>query len=178
MKNSAPLKAIVAIVVACYPFAIFYAIKNGCGSVAIAILLGAIILGFFLNRQKILLCAGLFVLIASAISQKAEFVKLYPVVMNFTVMAIFSFSLMRKPFVQIIGERMRGTLPPKGIEYARKATIAWSLFMLFLTLVSLATVFMSDACWAVFNGLLSYVLIALMFLVEYLVRRKALQDVY
>ena len=178
MKNNAPVRAASAAVVACYPFAVFFAIKNGCGDAAVAVLLGAVLLGFFLNRQKILLFCGISILALSAVFRRAELVKLYPVVMNFTVMAIFALSLKRKPLVQIIGERMRGTtLPSEGIEYARKATLAWAAFMLFLGLCSLATVFMQNEVWAVFNGFLSYILIALMFFCEHLARRKVLKNV-
>lgn len=177
MKNNAPIKAFVAAAVACYPFAVFYAIKSERLGAAIAVLLGAALLGFFLNRQKVLLFGGISVVALSAVFRRAELVKLYPVVMNFTVMAAFALSLKKKPLVQIIGERMRGTLPPQGIEYARKATLAWAAFMLFLGLCSLATVFMPNEIWAAFNGFLSYILIALMFLFEYLARRKALKDV-
>lgn len=177
MKNNAPVRAAAAAAVACYPFAVFFAIKNGCGGAAVAVLLGAVLLGFFLNRQKILLFGGISILAISAVFRRAELVKLYPVVMNFTVMAIFALSLKRKPLVQIIGEKMRGALPPEGIEYARKATLAWAAFMLFLGLCSLATVFMQNEVWAVFNGFLSYILIALMFFCEYLARRKVLKNV-
>lgn len=177
MKSSAPVKAIAAAAVACYPFAVFFAIKSGCGEAAVAVLTIAVLLGFFINRQKILLVGGISVIALSAVLGRAELVKFYPVVMNFTVMAVFALSLKKKPLVQIIGEKMRGALPQKGVEYARKATFAWAVFMFFLALCSLATVFMPNEVWAAFNGFLSYVLIALMFFFEYLARRKALKDV-
>ncbi|MBO7521535.1 MAG: hypothetical protein J6T16_04775, partial [Opitutales bacterium] len=103
-------------------------------------------------------------------------VKFYPAAMNFAAMSMFALSLFKKPLVQIIGEKTRGELPPRGVAYARKATIAWAVFMLFLAACSAATVFMADEVWAIFNGFVSYILIAIMFALEYIARKRFLKE--
>ncbi|MBR4597104.1 MAG: hypothetical protein IKO42_01760 [Opitutales bacterium] len=175
--NSRPAakKILAAAVAAAYPFAILCALKSGGGLAAVAaVLLAAAVAGFFLNGQKFMLLCALAVIAAAVILRRAEFVKIYPVAMNFAFMSAFALSLFKKPLVQTIAEKTRGKLPPEGVEYARKATVAWFFFMLFLTLCSAATLFASDEVWAVFNGFVSYVLIALMFLAEYIARKNCL----
>ena len=45
-----------------------------------------------------------------------------------------------------------------------------------LTGISCITVFLSTEIWALFNGLISYILIGLMFVAEFIVRRKVLKN--
>ena len=176
--NSRPAAAKIAagVFLAAYPFAVLLALKSGSFGAVAAILALAAALGFFANRQKILLLCGLGVVCAACVLKSAAAVKMYPVVMNFAVMAMFALSLLKKPLVQIIGEKMLGGLPPRGVVYARKVTIAWAIFMLFLTACSAATVFMPDEVWAVFNGFAAYILIAIMFALEYIARKRFLKE--
>ena len=172
----APQKIVACVFLVAYPFAVLYALKRGGFGAVAAILALAAVVGFFVNRQKILLLCGLGVVCVALALRSAVAVKFYPVAMNFAVMAMFALSLLKKPLVQIIGERMQGALPPRGVIYARKATIAWAFFMLFLTACSAATVFMPDEVWAVFNGFVSYILIAIMFALEYIARKRFLKE--
>ena len=71
---------------------------------------------------------------------------------------------------------MKGKLSEKGIVYAKKATYAWVIFMYALTCISCITVFLSTEIWALFNGLISYILIGVMFAAEFVVRRKVLKN--
>ena len=176
-SRRAAKKILAGAFAAAYPFAILFAIKSGGGLAAVAaVLFVAAIAGLFFNGQKILFLCGMCVIAAAVAFRRAEFAKLYPVAMNFTVMSAFGLSLFKKPLVQIIGEKMHGKLPPRGVLYARKATIAWALFMLFLTACSAATLFASDEVWAVFNGFVSYILIAAMFAIEYIARKRFFKE--
>ncbi len=68
-------------------------------------------------------------------------------------------------------------LPPQGEKYTRQVTLAWTLFFAAMALVSTALFFMAPlATWSVFANFLTLPLVALMFVVEYAVRRRVLPD--
>lgn len=113
-------------------------------------------------------------ILAAALFFTAEpiFLKLYPVLMNTAVAGIFFSSLFKKPLIAVFAEKMGYVLDDAGHAYTHKATIAWGIFMSANALVSLGTVFTHLHFWAIYNGGISYLLIGLMMLGEYCVRRK------
>ena len=95
----------------------------------------------------------------------------YPVVVNFLLFLMFFTSLFQKETViQKIARAMEPDIKPKALEYTRKLTYVWAVFTFLNWLVSVATVFMSEAVWALYNGFISYLLIGMFFAVEYIVR--------
>lgn len=175
MRANSAVKAALSIFAAAYPFVVFFAIREGFSLPALsAILLVVLIVNFILYGRLVVLIFGLLLLLLIALSRSFECFKLYPVFMNLSFALIFGFSLLKKPLVQGIAERLRGALPPEEVAYARKATAAWCIFLSCLTAISFATLFAPLEVWTVFNGMISYILIALMFAAEYLVRRKVL----
>jgi|GEM_PF-1066294 len=63
-------------------------------------------------------------------------------------------------------------LPPEGVRYCRRVTLAWCLF--FALNGGLATALAlraPGAAWAIYTGGVSYVLVGLLFAAEYVVRR-------
>ena len=63
-------------------------------------------------------------------------------------------------------------LSQKETEYTRKITYVWAGFTFVNFLISVATVFMSEVVWALYNGIISYTLVGFVFIVEYIVRRS------
>ena len=106
-------------------------------------------------------------------TDETVFLRLYPVLMNAAVGGIFAASLFGKPLLEIFAEKAGYALDAAGRRYARKATLAWAIFMAANTLVALATVFLPLSVWTIYNGGVSYALIGLMFAGEYCVRRRA-----
>ena len=106
------------------------------------------------------------------------FVKFYPVLVNLSLLAFFGFTLWRPPSfafrMACLGNKSLNTSPSfKAVErYCNKVTFAWCIFFIVNGLVSALTVFVgSDKIWSLYNGLISYILIGLFFIVEYLVRK-------
>ena len=106
------------------------------------------------------------------------FVKFYPVLVNLSLLAFFGFTLWRPPSfafrMACLGNKSLNTSPSfKAVErYCNKVTFAWCLFFVVNGSVSAFTVFVgSDKIWSLYNGLISYILIGLFFIVEYLVRK-------
>jgi uncharacterized membrane protein len=70
-----------------------------------------------------------------------------------------------------------GTLPIAHAHYAYKVTIAWVIFFALMILVSSLLFFLAPlASWSFFVNFLTLPLVALMFIVEFLVRRQVLTD--
>ena len=81
-----------------------------------------------------------------------------------------------EPLVTLMARRVHGgALSTRQVLYTRKVTIAWCAFFVATAAVSaLLFVLASAAVWSTFANLLTAPLVALMFVGEYLVRRRAL----
>lgn len=94
----------------------------------------------------------------------------------FTLLAIgFGRTLLagQVPMISGFAERVHGALAPELARYTRGATLAWTVFFGAMVATSLLLFFAAPIqWWSVFANLLTPLLIALMFLVEYLVRRR------
>ena len=102
--------------------------------------------------------------------------KLYPVMVSAVLLAVFGASLWRPPtVVERIARLADPQLSPQGVAYTRKVTIAWCAFFVANGAVSAATALWgSEQLWLLYNGLLSYLLIAALFAGEWMVRRRHL----
>ena len=99
------------------------------------------------------------------------FVKFYPVCANLTVFLVFFCSLFAKETViQKFAKMVDGELSENALKYTRNLTYIWCVLTFFNFVVSLVTVFLSEEIWALFNGLISYILIGTLFFVEYIIR--------
>lgn len=100
--------------------------------------------------------------------------KLYPVMVSAVLLAVFGASLWRGPTVIERIARMREPqLPPAGVAYTRKVTLAWCAFFVGNGALSAATaLWASEQLWLLYNGLLSYLLIGTFFVAEWLLRQR------
>ena len=99
--------------------------------------------------------------------------KLYPVIMNFCIFLIFFSSLFDKETVIQKFARISeggGELHPKTKAYTKNLTYIWCIYLLIQFFASVATLFLSDKIWMIFNGCVSYILLGLFFAIEYIVR--------
>jgi uncharacterized membrane protein len=108
----------------------------------------------------------------SVLANSTDAMLLYPVVVNVLLLALFSFTLVRPPSaIERIARLRTAEFPPSAVAYTRKATIAWAVFFALNATASLYTVLgASLETWALYNGLVSYLLIGCMFLGELAVR--------
>ena len=107
-------------------------------------------------------------------SNDQVFLKLYPVCMNGSLLILFGFSLLYPPsLIERFARLRHPDLSPSAVEYTRKVTWAWCGF--FLLNGSMAA-YTSFACsletWTLYNGLIAYGLIGLMFAGEYVARGR------
>jgi len=105
-------------------------------------------------------------------------VKLIPVIINVMMLWLFASTLARDkiPLITRFASLMRQDMPPAVIIYTRWATIAWSGYFLLMTLLLiLFAVYAPIQTWSFFSNILSYFLLATMFLAEFIVRRLFLR---
>ena len=84
-------------------------------------------------------------------------VKFYPVIANFTAFAVFfvsSFS--EETVIQKFAKMLEGgTLDDFTRNYTRRLTYVWCVFCFLNLSISIATVFMAEKWWALYNGFIS-----------------------
>jgi uncharacterized membrane protein len=98
--------------------------------------------------------------------------KLYPVLLNAAMLSVFTYSLFVPPsMVEQFARRCEPDLPPQSINYTRRVTQVWCIFFALNGAVALVTaLWASAATWSLYNGFIAYLLMGLLFAVEYGVR--------
>lgn len=99
--------------------------------------------------------------------------KLYPVLVNVVLLVVFGLSLVRGPSVaERIARLSEPDLDAYGQAYTRRVTQVWCAFFVINGSIALATaLWASDEVWALYNGLIAYLLIGTLMGGEWLVRR-------
>lgn len=122
----------------------------------------------------LLVAAGAALLaLASWWHGNAQAVKLYPVLVNAVLLAVFGWSLRRPPsVVERLARLQQPDLPTAAIAYTTRVTALWcGFFVLNGTVAAYTALYSSDAVWALYNGLLAYVFMGLLMAGEWLVRQ-------
>jgi len=119
--------------------------------------------------------AGTGMVVLLAILSNAMYpLKLYPVIVNATLLGLFGYSLVAPPSAVERIARMRDpNLPPQAISYTRRVTQVWCIFFVVNgTLAFYTALYASSAQWSLYNGLLAYILMGILFGGEYVIRRR------
>lgn len=102
---------------------------------------------------------------------------LYPLLVNFAFFVFFLISILNPPtIIEQIARRFSKEFNEHAVMYTRNVTKAWCLFFILNGSVSFISIFISDEWWLLYNGFISYILIACMFGVEYLFRIKVIEQ--
>ena len=107
----------------------------------------------------------------SVLANSAFLLKLYPVVMSLSFFTVFAYSLWKPPAVITLIAETRDQLTEKGRLYTESVTKIWCIFFLVNAAIAFWTIFLSDDYWLLYNGLISYVLMGVLFVCEWLIRR-------
>ncbi|MHB1676890.1 MAG: COG4648 family protein [Sulfuriferula sp.] len=84
----------------------------------------------------------------------------------------------RQPLCTQFAEIMHGPLSDKHIRYAHAVTVAWTAFFGTTILISTYLFFNYPlGIWSIFSNFIFLPLVILMFIVEYIVRKRALPEV-
>lgn len=139
------------------------------------LVIGAALLAWRMPQARYLAAAAAVLLVALGGLGHAELgMRAYPVAVNAVMLAIFLSSLWRGvPVIERLARLREPELPAAGIRYTRNVTWAWcGFFILNGTIASWTALYASLAAWTLYNGAISYGLIAVMFTGEWLVRHQ------
>jgi uncharacterized membrane protein len=100
--------------------------------------------------------------------------RFYPAIANAAMLLLFLWSLWSPPSViERLARLQHSDLPPEGVVYTRRVTQVWCGFFIVNGSIALATaLFSSVEIWSLYNGLIAYLLMGILFIGEYLVRIK------
>ena len=105
--------------------------------------------------------------------KKIMILKIYPPCCNLFYFLLFFVSLFTKEtVVQKIAKVLEGELSDEMMIYTRKLTYIWCIFTFFNFLISVATIFLSDKIWVLYNGCISYIIMGIIFVSEFIYRKK------
>lgn len=127
------------------------------------------------NWLKPVLLAGLVYAGIVVFFNQALGLRFYPVLVNLLFLFIFAQSLFRRQsLIEQIARIQQPDLPEKGIKYTRKVTQVWCVFFMVNGSLALYTgLFSNFETWTLYNGLIAYLLMGLLFLTEYWFRQRS-----
>jgi uncharacterized membrane protein len=161
-----------------YPFAVYYGLDHF-APWQFALLLGALWLARALSTPQRpggawLALAALGFCALLALSGSTQLLRWYPVLVNALLLGLFGASLRHgMPLVEGIARLSEPDLPPEAVAYTRRVTAVWCLFFLANGLVAASlTLWAPLAWWTLYNGLIAYLAMGLLFAGEWLVRQR------
>ncbi len=190
MMKSVAVKVLFTAISILYPLIVFCGLEfGGLSPRRLSLLLLAIAFFHFLNftRSKTSIdrgrTAALVVLIflcafVAFFLDNIIFIKFYPVLVNLSLLAFFGFTILRPPsfvfrMASLWDKSLANSPSRRAVErYCRNVTLVWCAFFIFNAGIATITVFKaSDRIWSLYNGLISYILMGVIFIVEILVRK-------
>lgn len=173
---SGVLKGLLVILFLLYPLAVYFGLTH-LGVAPVAMLLAVLgLLRMWTTKHTAmwplavlaLLCGGL-----SLVFQTEAWLKLYPVAMNAGALGIFAATLFRPPsFIERLARLMEPDLPESGVRWTRRVTEVWCVFFILNGSIALYTaLYCSMQVWALYNGLIAYVLMGILLGGEFVLRR-------
>ena len=114
--------------------------------------------------------------VVSVIGNALMPLKLYPVLVNAVMFVAFFVSLLSPASaIERIARLRDPDLPPAAVAYTRRVTQIWCGFFVFNGSAAFATAWWgTNEIWALYNGLIAYLLIGTLFSLEWLVRRRVM----
>lgn len=174
---SKPLTALVGAATLAYPLAVYAGLGRVEPKLMALALVALAAARAWATRQPLWLAAGVGTALLGLASWFGDAwlpLKLYPVLVNAVLLAVFALSLARPPSViERLARLTEPELPPAGVAYTRGVTQVWcAFFVLNGTLALVTAMWASPELWALYNGLIAYGLMGLLFFIEWLVRRR------
>lgn len=170
-------KGIVAIGLILYPFLVGYSLAHGQYIWVSSLLIVLGVLRLFSKGNALLWPLTGFAILCGSLSlilKDHAWLKLYPVFMSVGALSIFASTLIKPPsMIERFARLAEPNLPEAGVIWTRKVTIGWCIFFVLNALIALATVlFAPMQVWVLYNGFISYVLMGLLLLGEFILRKR------
>ncbi len=159
-----------------YPFLVGYSLSHGqfIWVSCLLILLGASRL--FSKKNNLMWPLTWFAIICGGLSlilKDHAWLKIYPVLMSIGALIIFASTLIKPPsMIERFARILEPDLPQSGVIWTKNVTMVWCGFFLINACIALFTVlFASTQTWVLYNGFISYILMGLLFLGEFILRK-------
>lgn len=162
-----------------YPVLVYLGLKR-LAPKAVALVLGAVLLARLLaglkgaGRLRLggVLLPPLALCLAAAYANRPEFILYLPVFTALAMLASFGFTLFRGPSaVEAFARLRKPEMSAEEIAYCRRVTVIWVVFFALNGGIALGTIHWGTmGAWAFYNGFLAYVLMGLLFTVEFIYR--------
>ncbi|WP_341894764.1 hypothetical protein [Ferrovibrio terrae] len=122
-------------------------------------------------RPVLLIALVLLPLLAMLDAELAS--RFYPVLLSLTFAAVFTVSLWRPPsLIERLARLRHGALPPEGQVYCRRLTMIWAAWLIANAAIAAVLAIMgADEYWALWTGLISYVVMGALFAGDYILRQ-------
>ena len=161
-----------------YPFAVYFGMEHF-APWQFALLLGGLWLARALTGERKpgslwMACVAMVFCLLLAVFDSPQLLRWYPVLISAFMLVLFGVSLKYgPPMVERLARMTDPVLPPHAIVYTRRVTVVWSVFFLCNGLLAAAlTLWAPLGWWTLYNGLIAYGLMGLLFAVEWLVRQR------
>ena len=172
------LLALLAVSIAAYPAMVFFGLRyfdlKVIGLAAVAIFCVRFLLVGRRNTVTTLLVTvvGVGACLIALASNQVLFMRFLPVFINVALAAIFLQSLYRPPsMIERFARMVDPELPAEAVGYTSTVTKVWiGFFVINGSIAAYTSAFSSLEVWALYNGLIAYMLIAILFSAEYTVR--------
>lgn len=165
-----------------YPLLVFVGIQRWSPRGLALLLLASLVLRVLTLRDAAAwrdwrwpLVIGIGFALSALLLNDQHWLRYYPVLISLTMLLLFGGSLRWGPPIieRIARFENGGTLDARDQRYTRKLTQIWCLFFAFNASIALLTTLQSStALWALYNGLLSYLLMGVLLLGERLFRAR------
>lgn len=161
-----------------YPFAVYFGLERLSPRV-FALLLGGLWLARLLSGarrpgSRWMAAAALAFCLLLGLADNPQLLRWYPVLISLFGLGLFALSLrFGPPLVERLARLREPELPEVAVRYTRRVTQVWALFFLGNGLIAAAlTLWAPLAWWTLYNGLISYALMGLLFAGEWLLRQR------
>lgn len=156
-----------------YPFLVYFLLQHH-GARALVLPLALLALArWVVKREWIWGVAVLLLALATLVTNHSLPVKLYPVIVSLSFLAVFGYSLVKPPsFVERIARLREPDLPPQAVGYTWRVTFIWCVYFVLNAAVAAGlALWGTDRAWALYSGGLAYMAAGLLFAGEFLVRQ-------
>jgi uncharacterized membrane protein len=145
--------------------------------VLVLLVLGRRTIAFGVRTSLWTVACGLLLAVLAFGSNNALPLKMYPVLVNGSLLVIFASSLRYPPTIAERIARFRDPdLPQVAVAYTRRVTQAWCVFFVGNALIAFWTALRwPDQIWFYYNGIIAYLLVGVMFAGEWMVRQRVLR---
>ncbi|WP_047243208.1 membrane protein [Chromobacterium subtsugae] len=172
-----PATALASLLTLSYPFLIYFGQGRVEPRLLAGVLVGIALLRALSTRQAVWYWAAAATLLLAAFSMLGNGLlplKLYPLLVNAVLLAVFAGSLrFGPPLIERLARLTEPELDARAIRYTRAVTQVWCGFFIVNGSLSLATALWADnAVWTAYNGCISYLLMGALFGGEWLVRQR------